>query len=52
LAPFAPVIAELLSEGLIEHASGVIRLTSRGRLLSNEAFERFISAGEAGAAKG
>ena len=42
LAPFAPVIAELVSEGLIAQASGVIRLTSRGRLLSNEAFERFL----------
>jgi oxygen-independent coproporphyrinogen-3 oxidase len=45
LVPFVPVIAELVSEGLVEQASRVIRLTSRGRLLSNEAFERFLCAG-------
>jgi oxygen-independent coproporphyrinogen-3 oxidase len=50
LTPFAPVIAELNGEGLIEQASEMIRLTSRGRLLSNEVFERFLSAGEARAA--
>jgi oxygen-independent coproporphyrinogen-3 oxidase len=45
LVPFVPVIAELVSQGLVEQASRVIRLTSRGRLLSNEAFERFLCAG-------
>ena len=44
---FDPVIAEFVETGLIERPGEVIRLTSRGRLLSNEVFERFISgAGE------
>lgn len=37
-------IVELLNAGLLEKHCDVIRLTSRGRLLSNEVFERFISA--------
>ena len=45
LLAFAPVIAELVAEGLVEQASGVIRLTSRGRLLSNDVFERFLGTG-------
>jgi coproporphyrinogen III oxidase-like Fe-S oxidoreductase len=28
--------------GLLEHEGELIRLTARGRLLSNEVFERFI----------
>ena len=40
----AATIAELLNLGLLEKKGNVIRLTSRGRLLSNEVFERFISA--------
>jgi len=39
-------IAELLEGGLIEHRGDVVRLTSRGRLISNEVFERFILADE------
>jgi len=35
-------IAELISGGLIEQQGELIRLTSRGRLLSNDVFERFI----------
>jgi oxygen-independent coproporphyrinogen-3 oxidase len=35
-------IAELLAGGLIEQRGDVVRLTSRGRLISNEVFERFI----------
>jgi oxygen-independent coproporphyrinogen-3 oxidase len=37
-----PTITELVAGGLIEEEGDVIRLTSRGRLLSNEVFERFI----------
>jgi oxygen-independent coproporphyrinogen-3 oxidase len=36
------VIAELLEGGLIEQRGDLVRLTSRGRLISNEVFERFI----------
>jgi len=35
-------IRELVALDLIEEADGYLRLTSRGRLLSNEVFERFI----------
>ena len=37
-----PVIAELAGLGLLETEADVIRLTSRGRLLSNEVFQSFI----------
>jgi putative oxygen-independent coproporphyrinogen III oxidase len=39
-------IAELISSGLMERCGEFIRLTTRGRLLSNEVFERFIAADE------
>ncbi len=35
-------ITECVGQGLLEREGDVIRLTSRGRLLSNEVFERFI----------
>jgi oxygen-independent coproporphyrinogen-3 oxidase len=41
-----PTITELLEGGLIEQQGDFIRLTSRGRLVSNEVFERFILADE------
>jgi oxygen-independent coproporphyrinogen-3 oxidase len=37
-----PVIAELISDGLLERGAGRLCLTSRGRLLSNEVFARFL----------
>ncbi len=40
---YIAVLPELAKAGLIEYESAVIRLTPRGRLLSNEVFERFIS---------
>jgi oxygen-independent coproporphyrinogen-3 oxidase len=43
VAAFRPVIAEMVQAGLMEQDGKVIRLTPRGRLLSNEVFERFIS---------
>jgi oxygen-independent coproporphyrinogen-3 oxidase len=43
VAAFRDSIAELLSEGVLQGSDDFIRLTQRGRLLSNEAFERFIS---------
>ncbi len=39
-------IAELVANGLMERREDLIRLTARGRLLSNEVFERFIAADE------
>jgi len=42
-ATLRPVIDELVGEDLLDCDSEIIRLTARGRLLSNEVFERFIS---------
>ncbi len=36
------VIDELIASGLLERAENTLRLTPRGRMLSNEVFERFI----------
>ena len=43
IAQFPETIADCLGMGLMEREADVIRLTPRGRLLSNEVFERFIS---------
>jgi oxygen-independent coproporphyrinogen-3 oxidase len=37
-----PIRKQLIQEGLLEDAGDKIRLTDRGRLLSNEVFERFV----------
>ena len=42
LSEFHPDIAELKAAGLLEHDANTLRLTPRGRLLSNEVFARFI----------
>ncbi len=42
LDSFSDAISEGVGSGLLERADDVIRLTPRGRLLSNEVFERFI----------
>ena len=42
VARFDSVIAELVSDGLMECSDERVGLTLRGRLLSNEAFERFL----------
>jgi oxygen-independent coproporphyrinogen-3 oxidase len=42
LDTFSDAISECVGSGLLERADDVIRLTPRGRLLSNEVFERFI----------
>ena len=39
----SPTIADLAGLGLIDWQGDAVRLTPRGRLLSNEAFERFVS---------
>jgi len=39
-----PMIAQLIADGLLQRFGECIRLTARGRLLSNEVFQRFIAA--------
>ncbi|HKF23682.1 MAG TPA: radical SAM family heme chaperone HemW [Candidatus Angelobacter sp.] len=39
---FASVIEELVEDGLLERSECALRLTPRGRLLSNEVFEKFV----------
>jgi oxygen-independent coproporphyrinogen III oxidase len=46
LDSFSDAISECVGSGLLERADDVIRLTPRGRLLSNEVFERFIFTAE------
>lgn len=43
VAALSATIAELVDSGLLERQGNSIRLTPRGRLLSNEVFERFIT---------
>ena len=43
---FRNTIAELVEDGLLQRSEDVLRLTSRGRMLSNEVFQRFIVADE------
>jgi oxygen-independent coproporphyrinogen III oxidase len=40
-----PVLVELASSGLIDWEGDWVRLTARGRLVSNEVFERFLTSG-------
>ena len=42
-AAFHNCISELVDDELLQNSDDFIRLTQRGRLLSNEVFERFIS---------
>jgi coproporphyrinogen III oxidase-like Fe-S oxidoreductase len=44
---FRYIIAELERDGLLQRDGDIIRLTSQGRLISNEAFEKFLSPEEA-----
>jgi oxygen-independent coproporphyrinogen III oxidase len=43
LAVISEIIADSLRSGLMERRGDFVRLTSKGRLLSNEVFERFVS---------
>jgi len=43
VAALSSTLAELVDSGLLERQGNTIRLTPRGRLLSNEVFERFIT---------
>jgi oxygen-independent coproporphyrinogen-3 oxidase len=42
LDSWSPAIANLVCDGLLQHDGNCIRLTSRGRLLSNEVFQAFL----------
>jgi oxygen-independent coproporphyrinogen-3 oxidase len=42
IAPFEPALQEGLRQGLLEERGPRVRLTRRGRLLSNEVFESFL----------
>ena len=42
VAAYWPIIQELINDGLLEQRASKIRLSSRGRLLSNEVFEKFV----------
>ena len=46
-----PTIAECVELGLMESEGDFVRLTPKGRLLSNEVFEKFIALGEPAIAK-
>jgi oxygen-independent coproporphyrinogen-3 oxidase len=48
IAGFSEPISDFVQTGLIVWQGGFIRLTSKGRLLSNEVFERFLSVQSAG----
>ncbi len=39
---FQPAVAELIADGLLQQDRDSIRLTPRGRLLSNEVFQAFL----------
>ncbi len=41
---FLPILGELITQELLEEHSGSVRLTSRGRLISNDVFARFLTA--------
>jgi len=49
---FAETVSEFVEGGLMEREDSWIRLTPRGRLLSNEVFARFISVGTEEVASG
>jgi oxygen-independent coproporphyrinogen-3 oxidase len=42
LEPSESVAARLISEGLLHESKGVVRLTDRGRLISNDVFGEFL----------
>ncbi len=46
VAQVYPVVKQLESDGLVDASQNVVRLTRRGRLLSNEVFQRFLALDE------
>jgi oxygen-independent coproporphyrinogen III oxidase len=49
VAEVFPIIRQLESDGLVNASANVVRLTPRGRLLSNEVFQRFLALDEVSA---
>jgi len=49
VAQVFPIVQQLESDGLVNASGNVVRLTSRGRLLSNEVFQRFLALDEVSA---
>jgi oxygen-independent coproporphyrinogen III oxidase len=49
VAQVFPIIRQLESDGLVNASANVVRLTPRGRLLSNEVFQRFLALDEVSA---
>lgn len=47
LQDFEPIISELQAGGFLDRHGETISLNARGRLLSNEVFEKFVSLGDA-----
>jgi oxygen-independent coproporphyrinogen-3 oxidase len=45
IAELSSLLSELISAGLIERQGEIVGLSARGRLLSNEVFERFLACG-------
>jgi coproporphyrinogen III oxidase-like Fe-S oxidoreductase len=45
VAALRPVMEELAGGGFLEREGDWVRLTPRGRLVSNEVFERFLTSG-------
>jgi len=43
VAAYSEKVSELTDAGLLANERGLVRLTARGRLLSNEVFEQFLS---------
>jgi oxygen-independent coproporphyrinogen-3 oxidase len=43
VAQVFPTIKQLESDGLVDASANIVRLTPRGRLLSNEVFQRFLA---------
>ena len=44
ILPFEPIIDECLRDGLLDKQNENVKLTPRGRLISNDVFERFLFA--------
>jgi len=49
VAQVFPIIRQLESDGLVDASANAVRLTPRGRLLSNEVFQRFLALDEVSA---
>jgi oxygen-independent coproporphyrinogen-3 oxidase len=51
VAAAIPVVEQLAADGLVHAGSGTVRLTPRGRMVSNEVFQQFLGLGASRAAE-